>query len=315
MNDHEIDNVGNSMPQEALPSLPVARPSRKKAVGRYLLSLPERSARAAAAIVGGTLYETSNVALPLAVRQSKLYQVTLDRLLRIVIEWVGDVRAVYQDEETSVQELAARKFTGNVLEFASIFAVGWSPLWILAAASDVMGGSKAYLRALVGELQASGQLPAGSNVASYEELLSRLEKSSGVLADTIDIPPMSVHEARASLDALRSQAHDLPSAEDLAEIFRALQGTAKDEGRSLSDVSAAVGLAAAKAGIELGNTHIFDFYRASFRTIQQEGLLRFLRRTASPYLSRAGKHFLPGGTTYTERFLDYLEQRRGQANG
>lgn len=314
MNDHGSEKHDNQPFPEARRLTPAKRPSRTKAVGRYLLSLPERSARAAAAIIGGTLYETSNVALPLAVRQSKLYQVTLDRLLRIVIEWIGDVQNVYQDEETSVQELAARKFTGNVMEFASIFAVGFSPLWILAAASDVMGGSKAYLRALVAELQRTGRLPADANVASYEDLLNRLEQGSGVLADTIDIPPLSVNQARASFDALRAQARDMPPAEDLAEIFREMQATAKNEGRSLSDVSAAVGLAAAKAGLELGNVHIFDFYRASLSAIQQEGLLHFLRRTATPYLTRAGRHFLPSGTTYTERFLGYLEQRRAASN-
>ena len=42
------------------------------------------------------------------------------------------------------------------LVFASIFAVGFSPLWILAAASDVMGGSKAYLRTLVTEHESIG---------------------------------------------------------------------------------------------------------------------------------------------------------------
>ena len=262
------------------------RPLRQR-IPRYVISLPERTTRAAIALVGGAVYETSNVA-PRALRESKLYQVTIDRLLRILIEWVGDVRDVYQDEVTSVQELAARKFTGNVLEVASIFAVGFSPLWLLAAASDVMGGSKAYLRALVDELEAAGHLPQDTDVASYEELLSRLETGSGVLADAIDIPPMSLQEARASFDALRRQASDLPPAEDLATLFQEMQATARREGRSLTDVSAALGLAAAKAGLEMGNVHIFDFYRDALGAIREEGLLRFLRRVATPYVSRAG---------------------------
>src|SRR5688500_10455487 len=116
---------------------------RRQRIPRYLISLPERMTRAAIAVVGGAVYETSNVALPRALRESKLYQVTIDRLLRILIEWVGDVRDVYQDEVTSVQELAARKFAGNVLEVASIFTVGFSPLWLRTAASDGMAGSKA----------------------------------------------------------------------------------------------------------------------------------------------------------------------------
>jgi hypothetical protein len=286
------------------------RPVRQR-IPRYVVSLPERTMRAAIALVGGAVYETSNVALPRALRESKLYQVTIDRLLRILIEWVGDVRDVYQDEVTSVQELAARKFAGNVLEVASIFAVGFSPLWLLAAASDVMGGSKAYLRALVNELEAAGHLPQDTDVASYEELLSRLETGSGVLADAIDIPPMSLQEARASFDALRRQASDLPPAEDLATLFQEMQATARREGRSLADVSAALGLAAAKAGLEMGNVHIFDFYRDALGAIREEGLLRFLRRVATPYVSRAGRHFDPNVTTYTDRLLRWIDARRG----
>ncbi|MBA3450636.1 MAG: hypothetical protein H0T18_05430 [Chloroflexia bacterium] len=292
---------------------PAARDGLRVRLPRYLASLPERMARAAVALVGGVVYETSNVALPRAVREAKLYQVTIDRLLRIMIEWVGDVRDVYGDEETPVQELAARKFTGNVMEWASIFAVGFSPLWILAAASDVMGGSKAYLRALVTELEAAGQLPADSDVASYEDLLSRLETGSGVLADAIDIPPLTLHDARASLDALRRQASDLPPAEDLATLFREMQSIAQREGRSLTDVSAALAVAAVKAGVEMGNVHVFDFYRDALGAIQEEGLLRFLRRVATPYVSRAGRHFDPRAGTYTERLLRWIEARRGNA--
>jgi hypothetical protein len=292
------------------PNANLAEGTLRQRIPRYMISLPERTARAAIALVGGAVYETSNVALPRALRESKLYQVTIDRLLRILIEWVGDVRDVYRDEETPVRELAARKFTGNVLELASIFAVGFSPLWLLAAASDVMGGSKAYLRALVAELEAAGHLPRDTDVASYEDLLSRLETGSGVLADAIDVPPMSLQEARASLDALRRQASDLPPAEELATLFREMQATARREGRSLTDVSAALTLAGAKAGIEMGNVHIFDFYRDALGAIREEGLLRYLRRVATPYLSRAGSHFNPDERTYTDRFLGWIDSRR-----
>ena len=293
------------------PSLNPKEPLWRQRIPHYMLSLPERSARAAIALAGGAVYETSNVALPRVLRESKLYQVTIDRLLRILIEWVGDVRHVYQDEATSVEELAVRKFTGNVLEVASIFAVGFSPLWLLAAASDVMGGSRTYLRALVAELEAAGQLPRDTDVSSYEDLLGRLETGSGVLADAIDVPPMSLQEARASFDALRQQASDLPPAEDLATLFQEMQATAQREGRSLADVSAALGLAAAKAGVEMGSVHVFDFYRDALGAIREEGLLRFLRRVATPYVSRVGRHFDPRAGTYTERFLHWLETRRG----
>ena len=283
----------------------------RRHIPRYLVSLPERMARAGAALMGGALYETSNVALPRVVRQSKLYQATIDRLLRITIEWVGDVPGIYGAEELPVGELAARKFTGNIVEWASIFAVGFSPLWLLAAASDIMGGSKAYLRALVEELKAGGYLPPEADVATFEDLLGRLETGSGVLADAIDVPPMTVQDARASFETLRRQASGLPSSDDLATIFREMQAVAQEEGRSVADVSAALTLAAARAGVEMGNAHIFDFYREALGAIREEGLLRFLRRVATPYVARVGRHFDPRAGTYTDRFVDWMASRRG----
>lgn len=284
----------------------------RERVPRYAASLPERMVRAAAALAGGTLYETSNVAVPRVVRESKLYQATIARLLRIVIEWVGDVRGVYADESTSVEELAKRKFAGNVVEVASILAVGFSPLWLLAAASDIMGGSKTYLRALVTELQKSGHLPVAADVTSYEDLLGRLETGSGVLADAIDIPPMTLRDARASFDALRRQARDLPDPDELASLYRDLQETARREGQTVGGLSAAIGLAAARAGMEVGNTYIFGFYRDALSAIREEGFLRFLRRVAFPYLSRAGRHFDPNSGSYTERFLQRMDQRQNR---
>jgi hypothetical protein len=286
----------------------------RTAILRYSVSLPERLVRATAALFGGAVYETTNVALPRALRDSKVYQVTVARLLRIMIEWVGDVRGIYDAETTPVQQLAARKFLGNVMEFASIFAVGWSPLWLLAAASDIIGGSKAYLRALVADLKRTGHLPVDADVASYDDLLGRLEAGSGVLADAIDVPPMSVAEARSSFEALRRQASDLPAPDDLAELFWQLQTTSRQEGRSLPEVSAALGLAAARAGVELGNAHIFDFYRTALAEIQREGLLSFLRRVATPYVARAGRHFDPARSTQTDRVLHWLDQRRGKTS-
>src|ERR671910_180380 len=158
----------------------------------YLASLPERTARAGAALTGGLVYETGEVLLPLAVRRSKLYQAIVGRLLRITIELVGGVEGVYRSEEMQARELLVRKTAGNAVEIASFMAVGWSPVWLLAGASDLVGGSKIYLRALVTELRDAGVLAAEDDVSSFEELLSALEGTSGVLADTVDVPPLNV---------------------------------------------------------------------------------------------------------------------------
>jgi hypothetical protein len=193
----------------------------------YLASLPERTARAGAALTGGLVYEASEVVLPVAVRRSKLYQAIVGRLLRITIELVGGVEGVYPTEEMRARELLVRKTAGNAIELSSFLAVGWSPVWLLAGASDLVGGTKVYLQALVTELRDAGVLVADAEVASFEELLTVLEGTSGVLADTVDVPPLNVSSVRTSWQELQRQAADLPDAADLEKIFAELQLAAR----------------------------------------------------------------------------------------
>ncbi len=279
-------------------------------VRRYVATLPERATRATAAVAGMAIRETTDLLLPNVIRQSKLYQATVARLLRIVIELVGDVRGVYPPDLMPAKELAVRKTAGNVMELAGLAAVGWSPLWLLAAVSDILGGSKTYLRALADSLEAERVLAPGTDITSYEDLLTRLETTSGTLADAIDVPPLTLHDARAAFDRLRQQGQNLPSPDELGALFTELQQTAQREQRSLAEVSGVIGIAAARTGIELGNTYIFDYYRQAFARIGDEGLLVFLQRIVSPYLRRAGSHFLPSEQTYTDRMLDWINRRR-----
>jgi hypothetical protein len=279
----------------------------------YLASLPERTARAGAALTGGLVYETTEVMLPLAVRRSKLYQAIVGRLLRITIELVGGVEGVYPAEEMPVRELLVRKTAGNVVELSSFLAVGWSPVWLLAGASDLVGGTKVYLRTLVTELRDAGVLAADANVGSFEELLTTLEGTSGVLADTVDVPPLNVPSLRASWQELGRQAADLPDAAGLEKIFAELQLAARQEDRSILEISSMVAIGAVRSGVRLGSVYIFDYYRRALRMIVEEGLLSFLRRTSTPYLTRAGSHFDPRLSTYSERLLRRWADRRSPA--
>ena len=277
---------------------------------RYLASLPERTARAGAALTGGLVYETGEVLVPLAVRRSKLYQAIIGRLLRITIELVGGVEGVYPTEEMQVRELLVRKTAGNAIELSSFLAVGWSPVWLLAGASDLIGGTKVYLRVLATELRDTGVLSAEEDVASFEELLTALEGTSGVLADTVDVPPLNIPSMRTSWQELRRQAANLPDADGLEQIFSDLQLAARQEDRSIMEISSMVALGAVHAGVKLGDAHIFDYYRGALQTIAGEGLISFLHRTSTPYLTRARSHFDPESSTYSERLLRRWAERR-----
>jgi hypothetical protein len=279
----------------------------------YLVSLPERTARAGAALTGGLVYETTEVMLPLVVRRSKLYQAIIGRLLRIIIELVGGVEGVYPAQEMPARELLVRKTAGNVVELSSFVAVGWSPVWLLAGASDLVGGTKVYLRTLVSELQEAGVLAPDADVSSFEELLSALEGTSGMLADAVDVPPLNVASVRTSWQELQRQVADLPDAAGLEKIFADLRLAARQEDRSILEISSMVALGAVRSGVRLGSVHIFDYYRRALPTIVQEGLLTFLRRTSTPYLRRAGSHFDPRSSTHSERLLRRWKHRRSPA--
>jgi hypothetical protein len=68
-----------------------------------------------------------------------------------------------------------------------------------------------------------------------------------------------------------------------------------------------------RAGVTLGNVHIFDYYRGALRTIADEGLVSFLYRTSTPYLTRARSHFDPESSTFSERLLRRWADRRSSA--
>ena len=69
-------------------------------------------------------------------------------------------------------------------------------------------------------------------------------------------------------------------------------------------------LGAVRTGVKQGNVHVFDYYRGALRTIVEEGLLSFLQRTSTPYLTRARSHFDPESSTYSERLLRRWADRR-----
>lgn len=279
--------------------------------GEYLASLPERAVRAAAAGVGGLVYETSEVALPAFVRRSKLYQATVARVLRIVVELVGGVMGVFGKETMPVGELMMRKLAGNAVELAGFLAFGWSPVWLLAAASDVTNGTRTYLRVLVEELQRTGALPEGADVASVEQLLNVLEQTSGKAADAIDVPPLNVPELRRSLGELREHADELPTAESLGSLFADLRAVAQKERRSLLTVSSAVAAGAVQAGAQLGTAHVFEYYRGALGAIRTEGFPTYLKRVSRPYAEAAARHLDPQRSTLTERWLERWQRRGG----
>jgi hypothetical protein len=277
----------------------------------FLLSLPERLVRTIAALLGGTVHETFELALPRVVRHSRFYEATAKNLLRVTIELVGGVAPRTPPEhehEPDPSRLAVRKTAGNALELGSIAAFGFSPLWVLAAAADVTGGSRAYLDTLVGELVREGVLSGDADVGSVDQLLATLQGVSGTSARLIDIPPLEVEALRRSLDDMRRDATSLPTQDELARVYQAIRQTAEREGMSMLDVSVGVGFAFFNSARKVGRQHVLDPYAEDLRPLRDEGFGSYARRVSRPYADAVARHFDAASRTATERGLDRLRR-------
>lgn len=269
----------------------------------YFVSLPERLLRAYAAGLGGAVYQISLVLLPDWVRGSRLYQATVERVLRITVELVGGVQGVFPTEDMPVQELAVRKAAGNVVELLSFVTVGWSPLWLLAAAADVTGGTQFYLHALVEDLRREGTLSSDAQVDTVEELLTVLEGTLVQAADAVDVPPLNLDDMRTSWRDLRENATHLPGPDRLAHIYDDLKAIADQEGHSIYTTSSLIALGALRTGIRMGDAHIFEYYRDALHAISTDGLAGYIERVTNPYRQMMFRHLAPYNRTYTERYV------------
>jgi hypothetical protein len=274
-------------------------------VARYVVSLPERLVRSVAALVGGTVHETAQLLLPRLIRRSRLYEVSAKNLLRILVEGVGAVEGSSTVEATGAAptQLALRKGAGNVVELGSILAFGFSPLWLLAGASDITHGSRVYLQALLDELKAAGVVAKDADIGSVDELLGVLEGTSGRAARLIDMPPLELEELRASLQELEEGASDLPTPEELASVYEGVRRQAARENRSLLEVSSGIGLAFLLSAQNLSRTHLIVPYQEDWKPLRNEGFAGYATRVGLPYAAAVIGHFDPEQDTYTERYL------------
>jgi hypothetical protein len=269
----------------------------------FVLSLPERTIRTLAALIGGVIYEGFEVLLPGWLRQTRLYKAIIAGMLRIVVELVGGVSGVIPFEEVTAREFAMRKAAGTGIEFAGLLTMGWSPLWLFAVVADLTGGTRTYLRALVTELKRDGVLTADAEISSVEELLDTLEESSDLVAETLDIPPLNLDDLRSSWQEFKQHTSELPDSKHLAEIYAEMQQVTEHEDLSLVALSSLIAAGAVRAGIQVGHVHIFDYYQIALQTINKEGLSVYARRVTHSYLSAASRHFDPRTITHTERLL------------
>jgi len=297
-----------------------------RATYKYLLSLPERVIRSLSALSGGLLREIGNVAVPASLRRTTLYKTMVEVTLRFLIEDVGQVEGVYPPEGKLAENFLLQRTASHGIELLGILAFQASPVWVLAALADAAGGSSRLIREIADALQQDGLLNKEERFETMEQVLDGLEKSSGQLATTLNLPPVDIPGLRREWDRLKQDLRtippkNVPSVERVERIWKNLQASAREQGKSvflLSSVMAVSAMAhvpanllwlsraarsaARRTGKVFGGA-ILDHYSAALADIAQQGFVAYWTREFRPYLRGAAEQFAPDHESLTEHLL------------
>jgi len=295
-------------------------------MAKYVLSLPERVFRSAAALAGGLIREVGDVTLPAAVRRTKTYQTMVGIALRFMIEQIGQVPDVYPTEGELANNFIMRRTAGHGIELVGILAFRASPVWIMAALADISGAGRQIVQEIAEALQQEGLLQRGAKFENIDQLLDGLEQTAGQAADVFNTPPLDVAGLRQEWAAFRASAgkippRNLPSADLVRRHWDELKTEAAAQNRSVYALSSLVALsaisrtpdtllrltrAANRAVWRTGQLFAGGFlehYSQTLRDIHEQGYAAYWGQEFRPYLRAAAGQFSPEHPALTDRLL------------
>lgn len=311
--------------------VPVKRARRKPIqssarVARYVISLPERVVRSAAALAGGLIREIGDVSVPSAVRRTKTYQMMVDLALRFMIEQVGEVKGVYPSGRELAGDFLLRRTAGHGIELAGLLAFRASPVWIMAALADVSGAGRHIVQEIAEALKREGLLAAEARFENVDQLLEGLEQTASQVADLCNAPPLNVAGLRREWSAFREAVakippRNLPSVGFLGQHWEALKAEAAAQNRPVFELSSMMAISAIarvpvtllklarasnravwRSGQTLGGSVLLH-YSQVLSDIHERGYAAYWAQEFQPYLRAAAGQFSPKHRSLTGRWL------------
>ena len=293
---------------------------------KYVLSLPERAIRSLGALSGGLLREIGNVALPAAVRRTTLYRTMVDVALRFLIEEVGQVEGIYPSEGKLAENFLLQRGTSHGIELLGILAFHASPVWVLAALADATGGGRKLILEIAGALKEEGLLDRDASFETMDQVLGGLEKTSGHMAVTLNLPPVDIAGLRKEWLTLKAEfatipPRNVPTLGRIEGVWEQLRTSARQQGRTVFGMSSLLAIstvahvpanvlwlsraarsAVRRTGRVLGDA-VLDHYTEALVEIANTGFLAYWSREFRPYLRGAAEQFAPEHESLTERLL------------
>ena len=296
----------------------------------FVISLPERLVRSVSALTGGLLREAGVILLPARLRRTSLYRVMVEVTLRFLIEELGRVKDIYP-KNGDLEGFLVKRTASHGIELLGILTLHVSPIWVLAALADATGAGHALIEEIAESLKQEGLLERDAQFETLDQVLNGLEKTSAHLADTLNMPPITLNGLRSEWQKLKDvlpsvPAASLPSVAALETLWTKLVDVSAAEHQSVFALCStlAVGTlaelpanvlwlskvaqtAAKRTGQLLGET-LLDHYVVSLNEIAAAGFLAYWRKQFHPYLTAAALHFTPDGESTTERLLRAKER-------
>ena len=306
----------------------------RKSTG-YALSLPERILRSLSGLLAGTAREIGEVILPARVRRSRLYSAVVGATLRFLIEQVAEIEKTGAATDPPLPaDFLMRRVAGNVVEIAGIAAFHASPVWVLAALSDLAGAGRDLTAEIAEALQVAGLLPPGHRFSSVNDLLDGLERTTGQMVQTVNTPPLNVAAMRDEWhklchEAVRIPKAALPDAKQLWAQWNDLKQEAARQQTSVLELSSLMAMAAIRAlpenarwlsravrvsgqrtGEVIAHT-LLEHYWVTLKEIREIGYVQYGLREFQPYLKGAARQFSIGRQSTTERLLKNVWPYKG----
>ncbi len=281
--------------------------------------------RSVSAVTGGLLREAGVILLPVRLRRSALYRVMVEVTLRFLIEELGRVKGVYP-KNADIEGFLVKRTASHGIELLGLLTLHVSPIWVLAALADATGAGHALIEQIAESLKQEGLLDRDSHFENLDQVLNGLEKTSAHLADTLNMPPVTLSGLRREWDKLREvlpsvPVANLPSLVTLETLWTKLVTASAAEHQSvfalcstlavgaLAELPASVSwlsrasqTAAKRTGQLLGET-LLDHYVIALNEISEAGFLAYWSKQFRPYLSAAALQFAPANESTTERLL------------
>jgi hypothetical protein len=202
-------------------------------------------------------------------------------------------------------DFLARRTAGNAVEMLGIVAFRASPVWILAALSDLCGMGRHLIPEIAETLKAQGLLEKDAEFSSVDQLLDGLERTSSRLAATINTPPLDVAGLRREWEAIRNEARGLPPARLPSRETSSMMAVSAVRAfpSRVHWLYASSRIGARRTG-EIFAAAVLDHYSHTLSEIRRVGYLAFAARQCRPYVRAAVAQFSPSRRTLTERLLE-----------